>query len=322
LSKGPKGENIFVSADKVSDYPESELAKIPVHIKYVTDYGSADSYLDYNGIQAFLDWRKSYKDAEFITAEGTIKAGTLVSGDKDSFKFRTKSEVGKMSKRYHNVVNPDDVVARHGADTFRLYEMFLGPIGQSKPWDTKGIEGVSKFVRRLWGLFFNSQEVFDLSSEEPTKEEYKILHQAIKKVGADIEKFSFNTAISAMMICVNELKKLKTNKKKILEPLLIVFSSFAPFASEELWSMMGNDESIHTASFPKFDEKHLGQDSFDYPICINGKKRAIMSFPADATNEDMEQQALALDEIQKWKEDKNVVKVIVVTKRMINIVVK
>ncbi len=322
LTKGDNGENVFISADKVGEFPDREVAKIPVHIKYVSDYGSDSSYLSYEGIQSFIGWRQSYSKAEFVGSGGTVKSGSLLSGSKEGFKMQTVSEVGKMSKRYHNVVNPDDVVAKYGADTFRLYEMFLGPIEQSKPWDTQGIEGVSKFVRRLWSLFFNDDEQLELSTAEPTKEELKILHQTIKKVGNDIEKFSFNTAISSMMICVNELKKLKTNKVAVLEPLLILFSSFAPFASEELWEMMGKTSSIHEATFPSFDEKHMQEDTIEYPICVNGKKRTLMTFPADTTNQQMEDAALANEDIQKWTEGKNVLKVIVVTKRMINIVVK
>ena len=320
LMKGENDENIFVSADILDRYPDVEFAKIPIHIDMVMAYGTPESYVDRKSIQKFLDWRSGFKNAQFVTKEGTALASTI-SDNGDSLKFLTLSEVGKMSKRYHNVVNPDDVISEHGADTFRLYEMFLGPIEQSKPWDTNGIEGVSKFVKKFWGLFYEG-ESFSLSDEEPTKEEYKALHQAIKKVSQDVEKFSFNTAISAMMICVNELRKLGTRKRKILEPMIVLVAPFAPFLSEELWSLSGNEYSVHQQSFPDFDESYLVQDSIDYPICVNGKKRVVMTFAADADKSIMEKEALAATDMQKWLEGKNVVKVIVVPKRMVNIVVK
>ncbi len=320
LMKGENDENIFVSADILDRYPDVEFAKIPIHIDMVLAYGTPESYVDRKSIQKFLDWRSGFDNAQFVTKEGTALASTI-SDNGDSLKFFTLSEVGKMSKRYHNVVNPDDVISEHGADTFRLYEMFLGPIEQSKPWDTNGIEGVSKFVKKFWGLFYEG-ESFSLSDEEPTKEEYKALHQAIKKVSQDVEKFSFNTAISAMMICVNELRKLGTRKRKILEPMIVLVAPFAPFLSEELWALSGNLYSVHQQSFPDFDESYLVQESIDYPICINGKKRVVMSFAADATKSMLEKEALAEPDVQKWLEGKNVVKVIVVPKRMVNIVVK
>ena len=296
-------------------------AFIPIHIDFVKDYGSADSHMDAESLLSFVEWRPEYKTASFVTSTGDkVRRDDLVSGDLD-IKLYTKSEVGKMSKRYYNVVNPDDVVSEYGADTFRLYEMFLGPIEQSKPWDTQGIEGVSKFIKKFWSLFFVN-EGFSISDDEPTKAEYKTLHQAIKKVSADIEKFSFNTAISAMMICVNELKKNNCNKKGILEPLVRLVAPFAPFMSEELWAMMGNEYSVHKAAYPEFDESYLVEDSFEYPVCVNGKKRTLKSYPAAASKDEMERDAVSLDEIQRWIEGKNVVKVIVVPKRMINIVVK
>jgi len=268
-----------------------------------------------------VKWRPEYKEALFVTEAGTTMTyAELQSSDAD-LKLMTKSEVGKMSKRYYNVVNPDDVVSQYGADVFRMYEMFLGPIEQSKPWDTQGIEGVSKFVKRFWSLFFN-EDRFEVSDSPASKVELKILHKTIKKVSTDIEKFSFNTAISAMMICVNELSKLKCSKKEILEPLVLILAPFAPFMTEELWSLLGNSFSVHSSEFPIFDESHLTEDAFEYPICVNGKKRMLKSYSIDATKDELEKDALALDEIQKWIEGKNVIKVIVVPKRMINIVVK
>ena len=226
-----------------------------------------------------------------------------------------------MSKRYYNVVNPDDVVAQYGADAFRLYEMFLGPIEQSKPWDTKGIEGVSKFVRKFWGMFYK-EDAFTVSDEAPTKAELKVLHTAIKKVTEDIEKFSFNTCISAMMICINDLRKLNSNKKEILEHLTVLLAPFTPFISEELWAKLGHETSVHKQEYPKFNAEYLVEDSKEYPVCINGKKRFLKSYSNDMSKDDIEKDVLALEELQKWIEGKNVMKVIVVPGRMINVVVK
>jgi leucyl-tRNA synthetase len=319
LAKTEDDQNIFVSYDMLDKF-EYEYAYIPVHIDYVEAYGSDTSHLTVDGIKKFLEWRPNYSKPKFITSNGTYEGGQL-DGNPEDFKFVTKSEVGKMSKRYYNVVNPDDVIEKYGADTFRLYEMFLGPIEQSKPWDMQGIEGVSKFIKKFWGLFFNEEE-FTVSDQEPTKEEYKVLHQTIKKVTEDIEKFSFNTAISAFMICTNELRKLKCNKQKVLYPLIQLLSPFAPFMTEELWSLSGHSDSVHIQAYPEHDEQYLTDDSFEYPICINGKKRTSKAYPTDASKEDLEKDVLLVDGIQKWIDGKNVVKIIVVPKRMINIVVK
>ncbi|MDA8692860.1 leucine--tRNA ligase [Saprospiraceae bacterium] len=317
LAKTDDDYTIFISHD-ILDKHDYEYAYIPVHIDYVTSYGSDNSHLTIDGINKFLEWRPNYKNVKFITADGIFEDG---KSKNDNLQFVTKSEVGKMSKRYYNVVNPDDVIEKYGADTFRLYEMFLGPIEQSKPWDMQGIEGVSKFIRKFWGLFFE-EENLKVSDEEPTKEEYKILHQAIKKVSDDIEKFSFNTSISAFMICTNELRKLQCNKRKILSPLVQLLSPLAPFMTEELWSLLGNTESVHIQSYPVHDDKYLTDDSFEYPICINGKKRTSKAYPTDASKDDLEKDVVLLDEVQKWIDGKNVAKIIVVPKRMINIVVK
>ena len=318
LVKNDDGQNKFICSEMVAD---ENIARIPVHIDFVSQYGQNDSHLNLNGIKEFLNWRKEYQNATFATDSGTYTGQELLAKSIDDFKIHTISEVGKMSKRYYNVVNPDDVVAQYGADTFRLYEMFLGPIEQSKPWDTQGIEGVSKFIRKFWGLFHNG-DAFEISKESATKAELKILHQTIKKVGEDIEKFSFNTAISAMMICVNELRKLNCNKVEVLEKLLTVLAPFAPFISEELWAKLGHTDSIHTSQFPEYDEKHLREDEIEYPICINGKKRFTKSFSADIAREDLQKDVMGLQELDKWIEGKQVVKVIIVPGKMVNIVVK
>ena len=307
LEKSDAAQKRFVSADMLSQYPDTDFAQIPVHIDFVSDYGLDSSYLNEKGIAKFIAWRTDYADAEFITNE----AGQLV----------TRSEVGKMSKSKFNVVNPDDVIARYGTDCFRMYEMFLGPIEQAKPWDTKGIDGVIKFLRRFWGLFFDKKGEFVLSDEAPNKEELKILHATIKKVTDDIERFSFNTCISAFMIAANEMKRLKSNKKAILKDLTILMAPFAPHIAEELWHRMGGEQSIHMSTYPVFDEQYLKEDTITYPIAINGKTRATADFPADASKDDIEQAARSLEAIQKWLDGKTIRKVIVVPKRMVNIVV-
>lgn len=320
LVKDADDSNIFYCASLMEN-KDGEYARIPVHIDFVSQYGTDDSYLDKNGIKSFLDWRPEYRTARFITPQGEYDASDFLDEKVLEVSLRTFSEVGKMSKRYYNVVNPDDVVAEYGADTFRLYEMFLGPIEQSKPWDTKGIEGVSKFIRKFWGLF-HEEDNFEVSEEAASKAELKALHQCIKKVREDIENFSFNTAISAMMICVNELRKLNCNKKAILEPLVRLIAPFAPFVSEELWKKLYNDNSVHISAFPEFEASYLVEDELEYPVCVNGKKRFMKSFPNSMNKEDLEKEVLASEELSKWVEGKTIIKTIVVPGRMINIVVK
>ncbi len=321
----PEDARRFVSAEIAAQEPDGDFAKIPVHIDYVTDYGSDKSYLNLAGIKQFIDWRPDYANASFESATGTYKSGVFDSpGGAADITFVTLSEVGKMSKSKFNVINPDDVIEQYGADCFRMYEMFLGPIEQSKPWDTKGISGVSSFLRKFWGLFFDAQGTFSVSEEPASKEEMKILHTAIKKVTTDIERFSFNTCVSAFMVATNDLRKLNCNKRAVLDPMVRLVAPFAPHAAEELWLRLGGMDGMKTvqeAGFPQFDEKYLVEDSITYPISINGKKRALADFPADASKEDLERDALALEEMQKWLEGKTVRKVIVVPKRMINIVV-
>ena len=234
--------------------------------------------------------------------------------------FICGSEVEKMSKSKFNVVNPDDLVERFGADTLRMYEMFLGPIEQSKPWNTNGIEGVYKFLRKFWSLFHSGGSL-NISEDEPTKDELKVLHGAIKKIAEDVDRLSLNTSVSTFMIAVNELSSLKCNKRSILEPLTIALSSFAPHISEELWHLLGHDSSIVDASYPSFDEKYLVEDSIEYPVSVNGKMRAKISFPADASKEEIEKGALTNETIQKWMDGKEPRKVIVVPKKIVNIVV-
>ena len=309
------GQSVFVSADLVKKGDEDNYAKIPVFVDFVSDYGAANSYLNAAGLEKFAAWRPEYGTARFETSSGSWSVGQ--EGD---FRFETVSEVGKMSKRYFNVVNPDDIVERYGADCFRMYEMFLGPIEQSKPWDTKGIDGVSKFIRKFWGLFFDGDQK-SFSDVAPEKEHMKVLHTCIKKVSTDIERFSFNTCVSAFMVATNDLKKAKCTSKEVLEQMVILIAPFAPFVAEELWHQLGNESSVFDAKYPVFEEKYLVEDSITYPISINGKKRAMAEFDANASKEDIEKAAVELPEIQKWLEDKTIRKIIVVPKRMVNIVV-
>lgn len=319
------GHNRFACATIAEKETDIEFAKIPVHVDFIQNYGSPKSYVDVDSIKKFVDWRPEYKNAIFECGSGVYQNGIFTPNNgaaaDASSHLVTVSEVGKMSKRYFNVVNPDDVVAKYGADCFRMYEMFLGPVEQSKPWDTKGIDGVSKFLRKYWSMFFSKDEQFRVSDATPTKAEYKVLHTAIKKVSDDIERFSFNTCVSAFMVAVNDLRKLKCDKKEILEALTILLAPFAPHITEDIWHRLGNEGTIHKASYPVFDEQYLKEDSITYPISINGKKRATADFPSDANKIDIEKAALALEAIQKWTDGKTVRKVIVVPKRMVNIVV-
>ncbi len=226
----------------------------------------------------------------------------------------------KMSKRWGNVVNPDDVCEKYGADTLRLYEMFLGPLTDSKPWNTNGIEGVSRFLGKFWRLFFQN-ETFTVSNDEPSADEFKILHKTIKKVTEDIESMSFNTSVSAFMVCVNELGTLKCNKKAILEPLLMLLAPFAPHITEELWEALGINESIHKAEWPKFNNEYLIENSFNYPISINGKTRTQLEFPIDADIKEIEASVLSNEIVLKWTNGQAPKKVIVVKNRIVNVVI-
>jgi leucyl-tRNA synthetase len=246
----------------------------------------------------------AYKNAEFILEDGVYKVGR---------------EVEKMSKSKYNVVNPDDIVKQYGADALRLFEMFLGPLEQAKPWKTSGISGVSSFLKKLWKLYFNA-EIFEVSDAVATKEELKVLHKTIKKVEEDIESFSFNTSVSTFMIAVNELTALKCNKRAILEPLLILLSPYAPHISEELWSKLGNKESISTAGFPVFEAKHLVESVKNYPISFNGKMRFTLELSLDLSKEEIEKTVLEHEKTIAQLEGRTPKKVIVVPGKIINIV--
>jgi leucyl-tRNA synthetase len=235
--------------------------------------------------------------------------------------YRCSSEVEKMSKSKLNVVNPDDIIEKYGADTLRLYEMFLGPIEQSKPWDTNGIEGTFRFLRKFWNLFHDQNDAFRVSDEAATKEELKVLHATLKKVEEDIDKLSFNTSVSQFMIACNALQELKCNKRAVLEPLVIALAPFAPHIAEEIWSKLGNADSVTGAKWPHWDAQYLVEDSFSYPISFNGKTRLQLEFPIGLSKEEVEAQVLANPEVQQRLEGKPPKKVIVVPKRIVNIVV-
>ena len=289
-----KETNTFVSLNLKNQY---DVTPIHVDVNIVHN--------DILDVESFRDWNPEYKTAEFILEDGKYICGWAVE---------------KMSKSMFNVVNPDVIVENYGADTLRLYEMFLGPLELSKPWDTNGIDGVHRFLRRLWNLFHSNGE-FTVTEENPTREELKALHKLIKKVAFDIENFSFNTSVSAFMICVNELSQLKCNKRSILSNLLICLAPFAPHITEELWHKLGNEQTICDAKFPEFIEEYLKEDAFPYSISFNGKSRFILEFSADASNEEIEKTVLEHPNSQKWMDGKAPKKVIIVPKKIVNVVI-
>jgi len=258
-------------------------------------------------LEAFKQWRPEYADADFILEEdGKYVCGTAVE---------------KMSKSKYNVVNPDDIVVQYGADTFRMYEMFLGPIDVSKPWDTKGIEGVYRFLKKLWRLYFDEQKGWLVNEEAADETELRIIHKTIKKIGEDIERFSMNTSVSQFMICVNELNASNCHKRAVLEPLTIILAPFAPHLAEELWHRLGHEDSVMNASFPAFAQQYVTENSKLYPVAVNGKTRIEMEFPLDMAQEHVEKEVLQDPTVLKWLEGKTPKKVIFVKGRMINVVV-
>jgi len=295
---------VYRNKNKTNQYVSAGLTEkydvMPLHVDVNIVHN------DYLDIEAFKKWRPEFSDAEFETENGKFLCGV---------------EVEKMSKSFYNVVNPDDLISRYGADTLRLYEMFLGPVEQSKPWDTNGIEGVFRFLKKFWRLFFDKEGNVCLSNEQPNADELKILHKTIRKIKEDIERFSLNTAVSAFMICVNELSDLKCNKKNILEPLLILVSPFAPHFAEELWRLCGNENSIVHTDFPEFNPDYIAESTFNCPVSFNGKMRFTMIVPVDAGNEEITQMVLEAPEAQKWLAGNAPKKVIVVPRKIVNVVV-
>ena len=289
-----KGSNRFVSLNLKEAY---DVTPIHVDVNMVHN--------DILDLEAFRNWNPEYKNAEFILEDGKYICGWAVE---------------KMSKSMFNVVNPDDIVSRYGADTLRLYEMFLGPLEQSKPWDTNGIDGVHRFLRKVWNLFYHG-ELFVVTDEEPSRDALKALHKLIKKVTSDIEQFSFNTSVSAFMICLNELTALKCRNRTVLSDLVVCLAPFAPHISEELWHALGNESTVCDAAWPLWNEEYLKEDTFAYAISFNGKSRFVIEFAADASNDEIQQAVLAHPSSQKWLEGKTPKKVIIVPRKIVNVVI-
>jgi leucyl-tRNA synthetase len=290
-----RGTNTFISRGLINEYKTS-----PLHV----DVNIVEN--DVLNINQFKNWRDDFKDAEFILENGKYVCGV---------------EIEKMSKSKYNVVNPDDLIARYGADTLRMYEMFLGPLEQSKPWNTNGIEGVFKFLRKFWRLFHNEQWEFSLSDAEPGKAELKSLHKIIRKVEEDVERFSFNTSVSSFMIAVNELTDLKCNNRSILQQLVVVLASYAPHICEELWVLLGNQPgSLSYAPYPKFNAEYLVEDEFAYPVSINGKTKMNLSISLSLDAAAIESVVVNNADVQKYLDGRAPKKVIVVKGRIVNIV--
>ncbi len=292
-----KDKNEFVSYDKIQNFDDF----IPIHV----DINLVEN--DTLDVEAFREWMPEYKDASFILS--------------DDNRFRTGVQIEKMSKSFYNVVNPDDLCEKYGADTFRLYEMFLGPIEQHKPWSTQGISGTYNFLKKLWNFLVSDDGKVVLSEEAPTKEELKELHKTIKKVTTDIENLNFNTCVSQFMIYLNFLTKHKLRKRELIEPFLIMLSPFAPHIAEELWERSGHSETVQFEPFPAYNEEFLKEDTKEYPVAINGKVRAKIKLPANISSEDARKIVLELDKIKKYTEGKSLKRFIFVPNRMINIVV-
>jgi leucyl-tRNA synthetase len=290
-----RGTNQYVSFGLKDQYDTDEL-----HV----DVNIVDGLeLD---LDAFKSWRDEYRDAEFLLEGGKYICGTMTE---------------KMSKRLYNTVNPNDIVERFGADTFRMYEMFLGPVEMSKPWDTKGIEGVHRFLKKLWRLFFDEQKGKIVNNDVATPAELKVLHRTIKKIEEDTERFSYNTAVSTFMVCVNDLTDLKCHKKEVLQQLVILLAPYAPHISEELWHQLGNTSTVLDASFPKLEQKYLVETTKEYPISVNGKLRTTINIDLNAVQPQVEEIVLANPVVQKWIEGKQPKKIIFVKGKMVNVVI-
>lgn len=289
-----KGTNQFVSYNLRHAY-ETTAMHVDIHLV-------KNNILD---LERFKNWRPDLQTATFVLENGQYICG---------------SEVEKMSKSKYNTVNPDTVVEQYGADTLRLYTMFLGPIEQAKPWDMHGIEGVFRFLVKVWRLFYLEKGAI-ITNEVPTKEVQKAIHKAIKKVEEDIKRYAFNTAVSNLMICVNELTALKCNNRAALTNLVLILAPFAPHLAEELWEILGHQHSIAQAPFPTYEEIYLQEETYEYPIAINGKVRAKINFPVDMPQGQIEEQVLTHESIQKWIQGQQIKRVIVISSKMVNIVI-
>lgn len=304
-----KGEEVpsFIEKEGLGEFPLFVSKNYPGR-KFYTDAIHVDVNIVDNDVldmEAFKAWRPEFENAKFILEDGKYICGW---------------EVEKMSKSKHNVVNPDDLINHYGADTFRLYEMFLGPLENHKPWDTKGIEGVYRFIKKLWRLFYDENAKLIVNDEKPDSKELKILHQTIKKIQDDIERFSFNTAVSQFMICVNELTELKCHKKEILQDLVVLLASYAPHIAEELWTVLGHSPSVSYAQFPRFRAEFIQENAFEYPVSFNGKMRFKLVLSKSLSVQEIEKLVLDDDRTGKWTEGKQIRKVIVVPNKIINIV--
>ncbi len=291
-----KGTNEYVSLGLIKDFEIVDKLHVDVNIVDGVELDTA----------SFKNWKPDFNNATFQLEDGKYICGT---------------EVEKMSKSKFNTVNPDELVQKYGADTFRMYEMFLGPVEQSKPWDTKGIEGVHRFIKKLWRLFYDEMKGKVWNEDVATAEELKVLHKTIRKTEDDTERFSFNTAVSGFMICVNDLADLKCNKRSVLEPLLILLTPYAPHVCEALWAELGNTSSILDASYPVFESKYVVESSKEYPVSINGRVRTNINITLDATAEEVEKIVLDHELVQKWMEGKPLKKFIFVKGKMINVVI-
>lgn len=274
-------------------------------------YQTDPIHVDVNLVDGLVLNIEAYKKITNEPVEFILENGQYICG----------AEIEKMSKSKLNTVTPDDIVEKYGADVFRMYEMFLGPIEQSKPWDTKGIEGVNKFIRKYWQLVHDDNGNFVISEEKPTKAEYKAIHTLLKKLNTDLERMSMNTCVSAFMICVNELKNLSCNKREIITALTAALAPFAPFVTEEVWSLLGFSGSVHHSEYPKYDEHYLQEDEIIYPLCVNGKKRSEIAVPNKASKREIENIALSDSDVSKWIAGKTINKIIIVPGKMVNIVV-
>lgn len=290
-----KNTNKFVSLNLRKDY---EVTEIHVDVNIVSN--------DILDIDKFRAWRPEFANAEFVLEDGKYICGWAVE---------------KMSKSMFNVVNPDDIIEHYGADTLRMYEMFLGPLEMSKPWDTNGIDGVHKFLRRLWRLYHDSNNQPNINNEPASKDELKVIHKTIKKISQDIENFSFNTGVSAFMICVNELTEFKCNKREILEPLTVLIASYAPHIAEELWHLLGHSTTVCDAKWPVYDEKYLVESTFTCPIQFNGKMRFTMEIPLNIAKEEVEKLVMAHDQFERYLDGNPAKKIIVVPNKIVNVVV-
>ena len=306
-----RGTNVFVSNNRIQDnLTQEELEYAGIEKNGYVDQFHVDVNI-VNGVELNIEEFRKWRNGEYAGSKFILEDGKYICG----------SEVEKMSKSKFNTVNPDDLVNKYGADTFRMYEMFLGPVEMSKPWDTKGIEGVHRFLKKLWRLFFDDLKGKVWNEDAPNEAELKSLHKSIKKIEDDTERFSFNTGVSGFMILVNELTDLKCHKREILEPLLILLTPYAPHIAEELWHALGNTTSVLDAAYPVFEEKYVTETSKEYPISVNGKLRTTMHISLDATQEEVEKLALSNEVVQKWMEGKSPKKIIFVKNKMVNVVV-